>query len=137
MQRARQTAAPIVDATGALLASDDAFVDRDYGPWAGRTRTEVERRYGSLDLAPEIEPMESLVSRAVVAARDVAGRFDAVVIVAHDIVNRALLARLASNTAEEPDAIPQRTGCWNKLEHVDSSWVATVIDALPSDGQVP
>ena len=83
---------PIVDATGATLACDDAFVDRDYGPWAGMARAEVEARYGSLDRAPEIEPMGSLVSRVVFAAREVAARFDSVVIVGHDVVNRALLA---------------------------------------------
>jgi probable phosphoglycerate mutase len=137
LQRARQTAQPFADATGATLASEDAFVDRDYGPWAGKTRAEVESRYGSLDRAPEIEPMGSLVGRVVFAARAVAARFDSVVIVGHDVVNRALLATLASNTVDEPDAIPQRTGCWNKLEHIESTWVATVVDAVPGDGRVP
>jgi broad specificity phosphatase PhoE len=137
LQRARQTAEPIAASTGSTLACEDAFVDRDYGPWAGKARAEIDARYGSLDRAPEIEPMGSLVSRVVLAAREVAARFDAVVIVGHDVVNRALLARLASNTVDEPDAIPQRTGCWNKLEHVDLQWVATVVDALPGDGQLP
>jgi broad specificity phosphatase PhoE len=59
------------------------------------------------------------------------------VIVAHDVVNRARLARLAVNTPDDPDDIPQRTGCWNQLEHQDQKWLATVIDAIPSDGQAP
>ena len=137
LQRARQTAGPIADATGATLACEDALVDRDYGPWAGTARADVEARFGSLDRTPEIEPMGSLVSRVVFAASEVAVRFDSVVIVAHEVVNRALLASLASNTVDDPDAIPQRTGCWNELEYVDAEWVATVVDALPGDGEVP
>ena len=97
-------------------------MDRDYGPWAGQARAEVEARYGSLDRAPEIEPVASLLSRVVLAAREVAVRFDSVVIVGHDVVNRALLARLASNTVDDPDAMSQRTGCWNKLEYVEREW---------------
>lgn len=75
--------------------------------------------------------------RVVFAARTFASRFDSVVIVGHDVVNRALLARLAADTIDEPDAIPQRTGCWNKLEHVESKWLAVVIDAIPGDGYLP
>lgn len=137
LQRARQTAGRIADATGATLECEEAFVDRDYGLWAGKARAEVEARYGSLDRAPEIESMASFGVRVLSAAREVAARFDSVVIVGHEVVNRVLLARLASNTVDEPDAIPQRTGCWNRLEHVDSQWVATAVDALPGDGQVP
>ena len=70
LQRARQTAEPTVDATGSTLACEDAFVDRDYGPWAGKAHADVEPRYGSLDRAPEIEPMASFVSRVVLGARE-------------------------------------------------------------------
>jgi broad specificity phosphatase PhoE len=95
-------------------------VDRDYGPWAGKARAEVEARYGSPDRAPEIERLGSLFRRVVFAAHTCASRFNSVVIVGHDAVNRALLARLAADTTDDPDAIPQSTGCWNKLEHVES-----------------
>ncbi len=137
LQRARQTAQPIAESTGASLVCDDAFVDRDYGLWAGKSRAEVEECYGSIDRAPDIEPSGSLVSRVVVAARSVASRFESVVIVGHEVVNRVLLTRLAANVTDEPDAIPQRTGCWNRLEHVGSRWLATVIDAVPGDDQSP
>jgi broad specificity phosphatase PhoE len=135
--RARQTAQPIADATGVLVSCDEAFVDRDYGAWAGRTRAEIEAAYGAVDRALGIEPMGSLVSRALFAARAHASHAHATVIVSHDVVNRALLARLAANTPDDADVIPQRTGCWNKLEHVDGNWLATVVDALPGDGQQP
>lgn len=135
--RARQTARPIADATGVLLVCDDAFVDRDYGPWAGRAPAEVEADYGSIEAAPGIESSGSFVGRVIFAARAVASRFGSVVIVGHDAVNRTLLAELAANTPDEPDTIPQRTGCWNKLEHVEARWLATVIDAIPGDGPLP
>ena len=137
LQRAVQTAVPIAVATGAPLVCDDAFLDRDYGPWAGKTREEVEHRYGALDRAPDVEPYGSLTSRAVFTARKLTARFDSLVVVAHDVVNRALLARLAANTADEPDEIPQRTGCWNRLERREADWIATVTDACPGDGILP
>ena len=81
---------------------DDAFVDRDYGPWAGKARAEVEARYGSPDRAPEIERLGSLFRRVVFTARTCASRFNSVVIVGHDVVNRALLARLERTSPTIP-----------------------------------
>src|SRR5579862_9282173 len=49
LQRAVQTAAPIARSTSAPLVHDDAFIDRDYGVWAGRSHEDVERIHGSLD----------------------------------------------------------------------------------------
>jgi broad specificity phosphatase PhoE len=50
--RAQQTAQAIATATDAPLVTDVGPVDRDYGPWAGVDRADVERRFGSLDAAP-------------------------------------------------------------------------------------
>jgi broad specificity phosphatase PhoE len=137
LRRARETAEPIAGVTGAPVQCNDAFIDRDYGPWAGHDRIEVEARYGSVNRAPEIEPFGQVVSRALVELRALAGGVDSLLVVAHDVVNRALLARFAANTPDDSDAIPQRTGCWNRLEHRDGKWLATVIDAVPGDGQTP
>jgi hypothetical protein len=48
-----------------------------------------------------------------------------------------LLARLAENTPADPDAIPQRCGCWNLIERRRGRWVASVVDACPGDGTYP
>lgn len=137
LRRARETAAPIAEATGARLRCDDAFLDRDYGPWAGRERALVEKRHGSLEDAPDVEPFDVLVSRAVFELLAQAFVADPLLVVAHDVVNRALISRLAANVSDDPEDVPQRTGCWNRLDCRDGKWTATVIDAVPGDGRVP
>jgi broad specificity phosphatase PhoE len=52
LQRALATAERLAEATGAPLEVNEAFIDRDYGPWAAKPRSELERRYGSLDRTP-------------------------------------------------------------------------------------
>jgi broad specificity phosphatase PhoE len=139
LRRACETAEPIASMSGARITVDDAFMDRDWGPWAGRPVAEVAAQFGSLDLATGVEPAASLTNRAFFGARDVLARVHGapVAIVAHDAVNRALLARLADNTPRDPGAIPLRLGAWNRLERRGARWHATVVDALPGDGEVP
>ncbi len=139
LQRALATAERLAEATGAPVEVNEGFIDRDYGRWAGKRRSAAERRHGSLDRAPGVEPAISLVSRVLFAATQVAegAGSSPTAIVAHDAVNRALLARLPGNTPSEPDEIPQRTGCWNRLEYRDGAWSASVVDAAPGDGTTP
>jgi broad specificity phosphatase PhoE len=101
LQRAVQTATPLAASANAPLQRAVAFLDRDYGPWNGRPRIEVEHRYGSLDMAPGVEPQPALERRVLAglgeAAVAYAGR--SVAIVAHDAVNRALLAAVDGRSA--------------------------------------
>jgi broad specificity phosphatase PhoE len=138
LQRAVQTATPLAARTDAPLQSVAALLDRDYGPWNGRPRAEVERSYGSLDLAPGVEARPELERRILAglraAAEEHAGR--TIAIVAHDAVNRVLLARVDGRFGD-PELVPQRTGCWNRLRQADGRWRVLVIDAVPGDGHHP
>jgi broad specificity phosphatase PhoE len=138
LQRAVQTATPLAARTKAPLQLVAPFLDRDYGPWNGQPRAEVERRYGSLDLAPGVEGRPALERRVLAglqaAAEEHAGR--AFAIVAHDAVNRALLARVDGRFGD-PELVPQRTGCWNRLRQAGGQWRVLVIDAVPGDGHHP
>jgi probable phosphoglycerate mutase len=138
LQRAVQTATPLAERTNARLEPVAAFVDRDYGPWNGRPGAEVERRYGSLDPAPGVEAGLALERRVLAglqaAADDYAGR--AFAIVAHDAVNRVLLARVGGRMGD-PELVSQRTGCWNRLRLAGGRWRVLVIDAVPGDGHHP
>ncbi|HEY2330319.1 MAG TPA: histidine phosphatase family protein [Acidimicrobiales bacterium] len=130
LTRARQTAAAIAATTGASIELDDGLADREYGPWAGQDKTEVERRFGSLDAAPGVETVAQVVARAVPAierAADRAARHP-IVVVAHDAVNTAVLTTLVPALGA-PDDIPQETGCWNRLERSGERWTAPVIGA--------
>jgi broad specificity phosphatase PhoE len=130
LRRACQTAAMIAQATGAPLEICEGLADRDYGPWAGTPGSEVVGRFGSLDAAPGVEPATSLVGRVVSALEDIAGCWPSrsVAVVAHDAVNRHAIAALVPD-APAAVGIPQRTGCWNRLERRPAGWAAPIVDA--------
>ena len=68
------------------------------------------------------------------AAAEQAGR--AFAVVAHEAVNRTLLGMLDGRLGD-PDLIPQRTGCWNRLRHASGRWQVLIVDAVPDDGHRP
>jgi probable phosphoglycerate mutase len=138
LTRAVDTAAAIAARREAEVGVDDDLVDRDYGAWAGRPLDEVETRFGSLDAAPGVEPVAAFVRRVTVALVRVAERATTApaVVVAHDAVNRHVLAALVPALGA-PERIPQRTGCWNRLEAGPDGWSAPVVDAVPGDGRRP
>lgn len=57
------------------------------------------------------------------------------VVVAHDAVNSALLSFL-DPTLGSADHIPQRTACYNVLEHDDRGWSVLLVDQIPPTGKV-
>jgi broad specificity phosphatase PhoE len=139
--RAVETAIAIAttNATSGLdVTIDDRLVDRDYGPWAGERREELEERFGSLDAAPGVEPAEEVVARVRAVASDIFARYRGhkALVVAHDAVNRFLL-RAVCNLAAEENEIPQPTGCWNLVTETKGGWAAAVIGAVPGDGRLP
>jgi len=138
LQRARQTAAPIAETTGMHPLVVFRFADRDYGPWNGARRADVERKFGHIDDAPGVEPHGRFARRVLGAFTAAAERAaPAFIVVAHEAVNQLILARLTWTLGDDPDRIQQRTGCWNQLERDDGRWTAAVVDALPEDGPEP
>lgn len=136
--RAVQTATPIASITATRIEVDRCFIDRDYGPWTGHLRADLESRFTNLDQVPEIESRDALTHRVVLAALGLlTAEGTTTMVVAHDAVNRAILAALCHNTPPDPSAIPQRTGCWNRIERDEQDIAATVIDACPGDTQAP
>ena len=138
LRRAMHTAVPIASAAGVLLAVDESVLDRDYGSWAGTLEADVVARFGTVDAAPGVEPADEFVARVVEAIESIALRWAprTVAVVAHDAVNRHALARLVPGLGPADD-IPQRTGCWNRLEHTNGTWSAPIVDARPNDGHHP
>jgi probable phosphoglycerate mutase len=130
LQRAVTTAQAIGSAAGVPVSVDIRLNDRDYGPVTGQRRDEVERRYGSIDAAPGVEPFAALADRTWTAFFElVADRGPGpIVMVSHDAFNRALLAQLDPTLTD----IGQRTGCWNQLSLVDGTWRVDGYDLKPS-----
>lgn len=123
---AAQAAAPKVETLQALL-------DRDWGPWAGQDQAKVVETYGSLDLAPDVEPHEEFRQRILGVWQDLGQRSldGPVLAVAHDAVNRMILHSVG-RLALDADQIPQRTGCWNQVDYLgDDRWHLAAVDQLP------
>jgi glucosyl-3-phosphoglycerate phosphatase len=137
--RARQTAEAIAAATEAPLETEPQLIDRDYGGWTGTSEAILRQRYSSIDSAPGIEGTDAFRHRILTTIDDCATRFGGkrLVVVAHDAVNRHLLASLVPALGAEPADLPQRAGCWNRLERHLGIWAAPVIDAIPDDGRRP
>ncbi len=131
LQRAVATARAIGSAAGAPVSTDIRLNDRDYGPMTGERREEVERRYGSIDAAPGVEPMAALAERARAAFFELVAEFSSgpIVLVSHDAFNRALLQQIDPTLTN----IGQRTACWNQLSFVDGAWRVDAYDQKPSD----
>ncbi|HEX3004839.1 MAG TPA: histidine phosphatase family protein [Angustibacter sp.] len=128
LRRARQTAAALAQRYLIPITVDDRLTDRDFGPWAGEREDEVIARWGSLDDAPDVEPLPSVVERAMavlnaVGDADAAG---AVVLVSHQAVNCAVLAALQGHG--RPELVSQRTACWNVIEGRSGGWHVTDVD---------
>ena len=106
--------------------------DRDYGPWAGTTEAEVVSEFGSLDDAPGVESRHALLARAREALDAVLPLLTEgpVVLVAHDAVNRALLADLAPALLTR-GPIEQHTACWNMMVREPGRWRVTRVNEVP------
>jgi broad specificity phosphatase PhoE len=129
LQRAVATAQAIGSAAGAAVVIDTRLNDRDYGPSTGQRRADVERRYGSVDAAPGVEPLAALADRARAAFFELVAEHGPgpVALVSHDGFNRALLAQIDPALTD----IGQRTGCWNQLSYVDGAWRVDAYDQKP------
>jgi probable phosphoglycerate mutase len=137
--RARQTAATIAVTTRAPLTIEPRVIDRDYRDWAGLPESTLRERYGSIDAAPDIETLATFTDRITASLDDVTKRFAGrhVIVVAHDAVNRHLLASLVPAPGGDPAAITQRPSCWNRLERNGTTWTAPVVDVMPDEGTRP
>ncbi|HEU4855041.1 MAG TPA: histidine phosphatase family protein [Nitrosospira sp.] len=139
LQRALKTAEPVARAAGLRVETMDGLNDRDYGEWTGVERSEVLRRFGTIDAAPGVEPWDALCQRVKQAFDSLLATSSgpAIAIVGHDATNRALLAGLIPKLSKAPEDIPQANGCWNRIEWNCGHWMLTVLNATPGDGQHP
>ena len=132
LRRAVETAQAISSHLGLDVTVDERLIDRDYGPWAGTTEAEVVSEFGSLDDAPGVESRHALLARARDALDAVLPLLTEgpVVLVAHDAVNRALLADLAPELLTR-GPIEQHTACWNMMVREPGRWRVTRVNEVP------
>ncbi len=133
LRRATATASALAARAGVRVEVDVRFIDRDYGQWAGRRPDEVIAANGSIDGALGVEPVTSVLERAVEGLEEVAGRVDGGtgVVVSHDVVNRLLLHHLEPSLGD-PERIPQDTACFNVLERKAEHWRVVSVNNAPA-----
>ena len=135
LRRALETARYFADECGLAVEIDERLIDRDYGKWAGRPAEELYAEFGSLDAAPGVEPREAVARRALAALDAAADRVEeAAVLVAHDAVNRLLIASLDADRFGSFEQIPQRTACVNFLQRSGNTWSVARVDLCPGRG---
>jgi probable phosphoglycerate mutase len=124
LQRAVRTAAIIAETTGATHTIDPAFNDRDYGPWTGQVKTDVIRRWGSIDNAPDVEPEQSVLVRATQALNNLTrdGGGNRITVVTHDAVIRPILTSIRPGMT-----LNVETGSWAELIY-DDGWTIVSVD---------
>lgn len=129
LRRAVQTAQAIAARTSAPVELAPGLIDRDYGRWAGQSLEAVIAKFGSLAAAEGVEAADAVAARAlaVLDAQRPVVEGGAVVLVAHDAVNRLLLASLDPSLGPA-DEIGQRTACWNVLAFHDGAWQVRSVD---------
>ena len=129
LQRAVATAVAIARRAGVEAKVDERLNDRDYGPWTGKVKAEVERQFGSVDAAPGVEPAQQVFARAKAAFLELVSEADSgpIVLVSHDAINRSLLRAFDPSLGE----VGQRTACWNQLSLVDGTWRVDTHDQKP------
>ena len=129
LQRAVATAEAIGAAARTPVVVDKRLNDRDYGPWTGQPRAEVEQRFGDVDHAPGVEPAAAVGARALAAWTELTSEHDdgPLVMVSHDAFNTALLRALDPAL----ETIAQRTACYNQLSRVGGRWQVDFYDRKP------
>ncbi len=123
--RAVTTAQIIADVTGAELAVDPAWTDRDYGPWTGHRTADVVAQWGSVDDAPDVEARTAVRERALRALTDLADSPSGtrIAVVTHDVIIRCLLDDI------RPGLVPRvETGSWAELVRTDDGWAVASVD---------
>jgi broad specificity phosphatase PhoE len=129
LRRAVETASAIADQAGLEVSTSPGLIDRDYGPWAGQLESEVMARFGTVSLAPGVEDAEVMLqrARAVLEEQRLVLARGSVVLVSHDVVNRALLTHLDPHLPSTSD-LGQHTACWNVLRPVEGGWAVESVN---------
>lgn len=126
----------IADKAGVTNTPDARFTDRDYGPWTGEIKDDVIARFGSVDAAPGVEPVDQVMARVKPALDAVADdlQFELgaaageLIIVTHDAVIRPLITAIDPGLTD----LVMATGCWNLLVREGGRWRVDAVNQKPT-----
>lgn len=131
LRRAVHTASIIAQRSQCDHQADVGFNDRDYGRWTGQPKIDVIAQWGTVDAAPSVEPISSVVSRARPALDSWAERAHAsdqtLIVVTHDAVIRPLLSDIAPTLP----LLDVPTGSYQRLRRHQGGWNIEETDQVP------
>ncbi|MBE5477951.1 hypothetical protein E3G68_005305 [Mycobacteroides abscessus] len=123
----------IAETVGVPVSVDERLTDRDYGPWTGQRRSDVEGEWGCVDAAPGVQSSREVRERALRALNNWADVIEretsgAIVVVSHDAVIRPVLNGIASDVG--PVAAVE--GTYQVLTRTGGRWSITALDQDPA-----
>jgi alpha-ribazole phosphatase len=139
LQRALETAAPIAARCGLEVKPDPAFIDIDYGGWAGRSTDEMTpeeaRRFREWERDPSVplpgaEPPSVVQERVLRALVERAVDGEVAAIVSHDAVLQLALAGLAVLPLAGYRSLLQHTATLNEVVFLGDAWQVTRFNSL-------
>lgn len=140
LKRAVETARPIARRLGLTVQPLPGIIDINYGDWQGLSHAEVAKIYPDLYRCWVEKPhrvkfssgesLRQVRLRAMAALEEVAARHDdrAVLLVAHQVVNKVLVCAILGLDNSHFWRIRQDNGCINVFEHQDGIFTAVLVN---------
>jgi probable phosphoglycerate mutase len=131
LRRAVDTAEHIASLGWLSIRRHEAFIDVDYGRWAGRDPAEFAdpdaERFREWERDPAIplpgaEPPRRVQERAMAALSDVASEGEVVAVVTHDAVLQLILAAILDLPLASYRGLAQSTATLNEVRRSDGRW---------------
>jgi len=138
--RAVETAEIILGPHGIPVVKNDGLTDLNYGDWQGKTDDEVARLYPELYrqwkeaphtvVFPNGEGLGDVRERCLKTAYEVVARHpeQTVLLAAHRVVNKVLIAALLGLDDSHFWEIGQDTAALNEFVHRDGKWICRLVN---------
>ncbi len=138
--RAMETARIILEPHGLEVRPHPGLTDLDYGDWQGKSLSEVKRLYPELyrqwETAPHTvvfpngEGLGAVRDRALAVASEVVSRHpgETVLLAAHRVVNKVLIAALLGLDNSHFWEIGQDTAALNEFVYRDGRWICRLVN---------
>lgn len=140
LSRAVETAEIILRPHGLAVQKHDGLTDLNYGEWQGKPNEEVRETYPELYrhwreaphtvVFPGGEGLDAVRKRCLATAEEVAARHpeQTVLLAAHRVVNKVLIAALLGLDDSHFWEIGQDTAALNEFVYQDGKWICRLVN---------
>ena len=140
LSRAVETAEIILEPHGLPVLKHEGLTDLNYGEWQGKPNEEVKREYPGLSrqwrtaphtvVFPEGEGLGAVRKRALAMVQEVVAENPGrtVLLAAHRVVNKVLIAALLGLDDSHFWEIGQDTAALNEFVYQDGKWICRLVN---------